>query len=597
MDIQLKRNKAYLSTMDSITLKPGEPLWFKDKLYIGSVGGSKIQNGGSTPVEGTPIRLALYSELPTIPAQPTFSNVTLNAATPQTFATVGSTQYKITWPSADPWASNYAAASHAHGNVTSDGKLQTTDVSVANGDKLVVTDASDSNKIARTSVAFDGSTTGKYLSQAGTWVSAPAAANDGVLTVKGDGTYLSVGTNNAGGTFSANASAAKEIAVNHKTRTENTSTGTAQTVNVANSGQSLSLVTYTFDGAGHETGKTTTTVNFTQVTAASLGLDSVMHFKGAVSSLPSASASDSYNNGDVIIVTGTGKEYVRSGKTSSAAGSWVELGDEGSYALKTVTVTGTGALGGGGDLTQNRTITHNASGVTAGSYGQAQGGTLSGGDLIRIPYITVDTYGHITAASSSALTLPVSTDEKVKSESMPNDGGTTMYNILCAYNSGVGNITANHARTNDDVMVTSSGKIYASGFGVIGNSGFLKANGTIDTTSYKPVQTAVSDPIASATTSTTFIDSISQDTNGVITVTKKTLPTPASPNNGNLYIQAMNTASTPASTSTSVFTANQSGNTTVRLSESNNGDTGGAVFSFNTSNNTINIISIDGGQI
>ena len=43
-------------------------------------------------------------------------------------------------------------------------------------------------------------------------------------------------------------------------------------------------------------------------------------------------------------------------------------------------------------------------------------------------------------------------------------------------------------------------------------------------TLYKPVQTAVSDPTASSTTSNTFIDSISQDANGVITVTKKTVP-------------------------------------------------------------------------
>ena len=68
------------------------------------------------------------------------------------------------------------------------------------------------------------------------------------------------------------------------------------------------------------------------------------------------------------------------------------------------------------------------------------------------------------------------------------------------------------------------------------SSQFLKADGSVDsntysTTShnhsgtYKPVQTAVSDPTASTTTSTTFIDTISQDKNGVITATKKTLPT------------------------------------------------------------------------
>ena len=42
---------------------------------------------------------------------------------------------------------------------------------------------------------------------------------------------------------------------------------------------------------------------------------------------------------------------------------------------------------------------------------------------------------------------------------------------------------------------------------------------------YKPIQTAVSSPSATSTTSTTFIDTISQNANGVIAATKKTLPT------------------------------------------------------------------------
>ena len=52
----------------------------------------------------------------------------------------------------------------------------------------------------------------------------------------------------------------------------------------------------------------------------------------------------------------------------------------------------------------------------------------------------------------------------------------------------------------------------------------VSANGS----GYKPIQTAVSSPTASSTTSTTFIDTISQNANGVITATKKTLPTASS---------------------------------------------------------------------
>lgn len=63
----------------------------------------------------------------------------------------------------------FATISHSHGNVQNGGTLQPSDVTIANGDKLVVTDSSDSNKIARASISFDGSTTNKFLSQKGTF--------------------------------------------------------------------------------------------------------------------------------------------------------------------------------------------------------------------------------------------------------------------------------------------------------------------------------------------------------------------------------------------------------------------------------------------
>ena len=80
--------------------------------------------------------------------------------------------------------------SHTHGNIQNTGALQTTDVAIASGDKLVVTDSSDSNKVARTSVAFDGSTTTKFLSQKGTWetpggsgdVTGPSSSISGNIT-------------------------------------------------------------------------------------------------------------------------------------------------------------------------------------------------------------------------------------------------------------------------------------------------------------------------------------------------------------------------------------------------------------------------------
>ena len=62
-----------------------------------------------------------------------------------------------------------AASSHTHGNIQNSGALQTTDVEIATGDKLVITDSSDSSKVTRASISFNTANTGKCLTQAGTW--------------------------------------------------------------------------------------------------------------------------------------------------------------------------------------------------------------------------------------------------------------------------------------------------------------------------------------------------------------------------------------------------------------------------------------------
>ena len=64
------------------------------------------------------------------------------------------------------------------------------------------------------------------------------------------------------------------------------------------------------------------------------GLSGALHFKGVVAELPVDLST--YNEGDVILVGN--KEYVCNDEDGSK--SWVELGDEGSYALKTTTVNG-----------------------------------------------------------------------------------------------------------------------------------------------------------------------------------------------------------------------------------------------------------------
>ena len=94
-----------------------------------------------------------------------------------TFADISITKSQIS-----DFPTSLTPTSHTHGNIQNGGTLQTNDITIANGDKLIVTDASDSNKIARTSISFDGSTATKALTQKGTWetfnnYSLPLAAN------------------------------------------------------------------------------------------------------------------------------------------------------------------------------------------------------------------------------------------------------------------------------------------------------------------------------------------------------------------------------------------------------------------------------------
>lgn len=78
-----------------------------------------------------------------------------------------------------------ASKTHVHGNITNAGALQTNDITVASGDKLVITDSSNSAKVARSSISFDGLTTTKALTPKGTWAYFAQYINSGV---KADGT-------------------------------------------------------------------------------------------------------------------------------------------------------------------------------------------------------------------------------------------------------------------------------------------------------------------------------------------------------------------------------------------------------------------------
>lgn len=120
------------------------------------------------------------------------------------------------------------------------------------------------------------------------------------------------------------------------------------------------------------------------------GLTGAMHFKGVKDSVPASGTG--YESGDVIAVNK--KEYVY----DADQGKFIELGDEGSYALNTVKVSAGNGLTGGGDLTADRSIAH---AVPTGA-GTSNNITAAAGKFVNA--IAFDDFGHVTAVSTGDAT-------------------------------------------------------------------------------------------------------------------------------------------------------------------------------------------------
>ena len=102
------------------------------------------------------------------------------------------TSYTETDPTVPAWAKasakptytasevGAAASSHVHGNVKNDGTI-TVNTSMANGDRLLFSDTSDSSKIKNTSITIGTSTT-QYLANNGTWQNLPTVSVSQTLT-------------------------------------------------------------------------------------------------------------------------------------------------------------------------------------------------------------------------------------------------------------------------------------------------------------------------------------------------------------------------------------------------------------------------------
>lgn len=82
----------------------------------------------------------------------------------------------------------YAPSSHAHGNVSNTGLVTNTGVAIGDGDSLLVADASNNEKLIKTDITFDGTTTNQFLTKAGTWEGAEVYSHP-AYTARSEGLY------------------------------------------------------------------------------------------------------------------------------------------------------------------------------------------------------------------------------------------------------------------------------------------------------------------------------------------------------------------------------------------------------------------------
>ena len=210
------------------------------------------------------------------------------------------------------------------------------------------------------------------------------------------------------------------------------------------------------------------------ITAADLGLTNSMVFVGISTTNPKSSSGatvsghNTWKKGEVVLYNK--KEFVLTGDTNVTA-NWTELGDESSFALKSVTITGNGVLEGGGTLEANRTITHKTSGATAGSYGDSGNQTPAYGATFKVPYVTVNDTGHVTGISDHTVKIPASdnTNQTVK-------GNGTAFSANDAVDIVAGsNVTVTADTTNKKITIAATDTNTHNSHAIISG---LKADGT-----------------------------------------------------------------------------------------------------------------------
>ena len=249
-------------------------------------------------------------------------------------------------------------------------------------------------------------------------------------------------------------------------------------------------------------------------------------------------------------------------KALTQAGTWATF--TANTGTVTSVATGTGLTGG--PITTSGTISLADSGVTAASYGNAANATVSAtGGTFKTTYLTVDAKGRITAASDKTMTVSVGngtiTNAMLANSSMSIAGSTvSLGGTLSAdtLRTNLGLSSAMHYRGRATVTITDGGTEDPTITGYTFSNAqagdvILSSDNSMEyvwtgtawellgsETSFKIVQNEVTTPAASGE-SISFIDNITQNTNGnIVLITKKTVPTASTSKTGIIQITKAN---------------------------------------------------------
>lgn len=304
-----------------------------------------------------------------------------------------------------------------------------------------------------------------------------------------------------------------------------------------------------------------------------LGLSGAMHFIGvSTTAITDGGTEDptiagytgtAKTPGNVVLYGG--QEFVWTGT------AWELLGDEGSYALKTRSISVGDELTGGGTLEADRTINHaeKLGSTKAGSYGPTQSSatTLTDGTKFKVPKYTVNKYGHITDVSEIEFTASDHTYTVNEGDLTIQGSGTTVatFNANDANDVNL-NITGSGATT----VTAGTNEITISSTDQTVDSAVHHYTPTAD-------QSSVLDVNAGGATASENLDvvtgiTISRDAKGHITALNidsgKVPSIPDAANDGELSIKAHGTEAID-------FTADQATNESLDIS--GDGDGTGAI--------------------